>query len=153
MKHDTVAVCAFQLELITFLKTELPQIKKIVCFSDSAADQYENYEHLKNLCFYQTDFGIEAEWHFFTTSHGKSLCDGIGGTVKRLAARTSLQCTTSDHILTSRQLHEWCLKNISKITFVFVSKEISGVAEQLTARFNSAKTIQGTHSNYSFLKF
>ncbi|ESO09020.1 hypothetical protein HELRODRAFT_168952 [Helobdella robusta] len=32
------------------------------------------------------DFGLKAEWHFFATSHGKSPCDGIGGTTKRLVA-------------------------------------------------------------------
>ena len=28
---------------------------------------------------------------FFATSHGKSPCDGIGGTIKHLVARASLQ--------------------------------------------------------------
>jgi hypothetical protein len=26
------------------------------------------------------DFGVPAELHFFVTSHGKSACDGVGGT-------------------------------------------------------------------------
>ena len=29
---------------------------------------------------------------FFATSHGKNACDGVGGTIKRLAAHASLQC-------------------------------------------------------------
>ena len=37
------------------------------------------------------DFGIEATWSFFATSHGKSPCDGIGGTVKRSTAMESLR--------------------------------------------------------------
>jgi hypothetical protein len=41
--------------------------------------------------FTKKDFNVEAEWHFFATSHGKGLCDGIGGTVKRMARRASLQ--------------------------------------------------------------
>jgi len=36
------------------------------------------------------DFGVAAEWHFSATSHGKGACDGVGGTVKRFAARASL---------------------------------------------------------------
>ena len=44
---------------------------------------------------------MEAEWHFFATSHGKSPCDGIGGTTKRLAARASLQSAADNQILTS----------------------------------------------------
>jgi hypothetical protein len=34
---------------------------------------------------------VSAEWHFFATSHGKGQADGKGGTVKRLAAKTSQQ--------------------------------------------------------------
>ena len=40
---------------------------------------------------HEADFGVPAEWHFSATSHGKGACDGVGGTVKRLAARASLQ--------------------------------------------------------------
>ena len=31
-----------------------------------------------------SDSGLTTEWKLFATSHGKSLCDGIGGTVKCL---------------------------------------------------------------------
>ena len=37
------------------------------------------------------DFEVKCEWHFFATSHGKSACDGIGGVVKRITAKASLQ--------------------------------------------------------------
>jgi len=50
-----------------------------------------------NLCYYEEDFGIPAEWHFSATSHGKGASDGVGGTVKRLTARASLQRPLSDH--------------------------------------------------------
>ena len=39
-----------------------------------------------NLCHLRDDFGISAEWHFSATSYGKEACDGLGGTVKQLAA-------------------------------------------------------------------
>ena len=38
-----------------------------------------------------------------------SPCDGIGGTVKHLAARANLQNT---HILSVRDMFDWCIKNI-----------------------------------------
>ena len=43
-------------------------------------------------------------WHFFATSHGKSPCEGTGGSVKRLIARTSLQNT---RILNINEMYEW----------------------------------------------
>lgn len=48
------------------------------------------------LCHHEADFGLQAEWHFFATSHGKS----PGGTIKRDVRRASLQRTTDHHILT-----------------------------------------------------
>ena len=47
-------------------------------------------------CNHEEDFGISAEWHFAASAHGKGACDGLGGTVKRLAARASLQKPYND---------------------------------------------------------
>ena len=44
-----------------------------------------------NLCIYKSNIGIDAEWFFFITSHGKSPCDRIDGAMKRHAAKRSLQ--------------------------------------------------------------
>ena len=52
------------------------------------------------------DFGIPAEWHFHATMHGKGPCDGIGGNLKRLAARASLQASYNDPILTADALYQ-----------------------------------------------
>ncbi|KAG1662397.1 Ribosome biogenesis protein NOP53 [Nymphon striatum] len=62
---------------------------------NGASSQYKNYKNLQNLLKHKEDFGITAEWQFFATAHGKSPCDGIGGTVKRLArAANTLGITT-----------------------------------------------------------
>ena len=71
--------------MISFLKTKFSNICKLWYFSDGASSQYKNRKNFYNLCHHVSDFGILAEWHFFVTSHGKSACDGVGGTVKRLA--------------------------------------------------------------------
>ena len=54
------------------------------------------YKNMLNLCRHKDDFGIDATWVLFATSHGKSPCDGIGSTVKRLTARANLQRPYSD---------------------------------------------------------
>ena len=86
MNHDTIAVHLFQRKLILFLKHALSSFPvKITYFSDGAASQYKNRKNFVNLCCHKNDFGVSAEWHFSATSHGKGACDGLGGTVKRLA--------------------------------------------------------------------
>ena len=115
LHHDTTAVHLYQRCFIAFLQRFLParsQPRKIIYFSDGAASQYKNRKNFINLCHHKEDFGIAAEWHFSATTHGKGACDGLGGTVKRLAACASLQKPYSDQIMTSHQLFDWATNNI-----------------------------------------
>ena len=100
--HDTVAVYVFVEKLINdYVKLYLPQLQKIHYCSDRWCAQHKNYENFANLIFHVQDFGITAEWNFFATSHRKNSCDGVGGTVKRLATRASLQRPLDNQILTT----------------------------------------------------
>ena len=58
------------------------QLKKIKYFSDGSSFQYKIRKNFHNLCLHESDFGIPSK--------GKRACEGIGGTVKRLAAHASL---------------------------------------------------------------
>ena len=50
-------------------------------------------------CYHEDDFEVKAEWNFFATSHGKSVCDGIGGTIKRAVAKNSVRPHFDSRIL------------------------------------------------------
>ena len=76
-------------------------LSKVHYFSDGCAGQYKNCKNFLNLCLHNSDFWVKCEWNFFATSHGKSLCDGIGGTVKWLVTRASLQWPICNQILTA----------------------------------------------------
>ena len=89
-----------------FLREKFVKIDKIFYFTDGSAAQYKNRKNFLNLCYHESGFGVQAEWHFYATSHGKEPCDGIGGTVKRLAARASLQRPYCSQIITPNLLFE-----------------------------------------------
>ena len=146
--HDTIAVYLFQKRLINFLRSKLACLpKKIYYFSDGATSQYKNRKNFVNLCLHNHDFGIKAEWHFSATSHGKGACDGLGGTVKRLAAKASLQRQYEDQIMTPFQLYEWALKNIPSVTFMYCTiEEYEREKSFLEHRFQKSRTIAGTRS-------
>ena len=76
-----------------------------------------------NLLNHKKDFVIEAEWHFFATSHGKGACDGIGGCVKRNAYRASLQNRNSKKITNTTELYKWATEFFNKIYFDFCTVE------------------------------
>ena len=95
-KYQT-AVHYFTSLVIPTICTRNPRINRIKYFSEEGASQYKNFKSVINLMYHEHDFNLKAENHFFATSHGKSPCDGIGGTTKREAAVTS-------QILTPEQL-------------------------------------------------
>ena len=119
LHHDTIDVHLFQRNLVQFLQEKFLSVDKILYFSDGSAAQYKNRKNFVNLCHHKEDFGIQAEWHFYATSHGKGPCDGIGVTVKRLAAKASLQRACHSQFMTPSQLFDWAIENIERIHFKY----------------------------------
>ena len=147
LTHDTSSVHLFNSKVIEYLKQKFgyKNIKKIYYFTDGAASQYKNKYNFINLLKHREDFGISAQWNFYATAHGKGACDGIGGTVKRQAYRTSLQRVGDNHIINPRSLFEYAKNHFSKIKFNFCSHNEHRVHEKtLKARFAKATTIKNT---------
>ena len=149
--HDTAFVYQVQKMMIDHIHTVLPHVTKILYFSDGCGGQYKNYKKFINLCLHKEDFGISAEWVFFATSHGKSPCDGIGGSVKRHAAKRSLQRPLNDQILDYKAMLEVC-REMSTITFLDISQDDMVVTRKfLESRFERGDTVPGTMSSHHFV--
>lgn len=100
-----------------------------------------------NLMHHEADFGLKASWNFYATSHGKNTCDGIGGTVKRLAARHSLQNRT---ISSPKELFEFA-ETIQKVRSIWVSSsEVLGHASMLDSRFLNMPKVGGCREGHRF---
>ncbi|KAK3920100.1 ARL14 effector protein [Frankliniella fusca] len=153
LNHDTSAVYAFQRRLIEKLKEENPTIKKLFYSSDGAASQYKNKFNVANLCHHLQDFGIEAEWDFSASAHGKGPSDSAGGTAKRLAYKESLRKTFEGHILTAADLTDFINKKIEKITAVLVPEsEIQDLVDKiLSVRFKNAQPLKGITTYHSIV--
>lgn len=152
LKHNVEAVYQFQRKLVEFIKSQYGN-KKIISFLDGAASQYKNKKNFLNLCMFEKDFGIKAEWHFFATSHGKSPCDVLGGTFKRNVKNHNMKHPT-DAVDTPRKLFEWARKiKDGKIDFIFCSNnEYEEVEKSLNEnRFQrKIKPLAGTQSFHSY---
>ncbi len=108
----------------------------LIYFTDGCSAQYKNRNNFYNMTLHEHDFGIPAEWHFYATSHGKSACDGLGGTVKRLVTRASLQRPLHDQILTPLKMFDWAKSNILGMNFVFVTnKEYNDIQPKMESRY------------------
>ena len=94
----------------------------------------------------------EAKKGSVLTSHGKSPCDGIGGTVKRLVARASLQRPYDKQLLPAREVFTFCKEEIKVIEFIFISQaDMEITRTTLELRYTNAKTVSGTRSFHHFV--
>ncbi|CAL1290691.1 unnamed protein product [Larinioides sclopetarius] len=137
---------------IEFIKTQFPQIKRVEYFTDGCSAQYKNFKSMMNLCHHKTDFQTDACWSFHATSHGKTICDGIGGTVKRAVTKKNLQSVyQSTQITNAHQMFLYCSDLCSKISFFFLSEqEIQNCRNKLEDPFSKGKSITGTRSFHFF---
>ena len=93
--------------------------------------------------------GYRIKWIFFATSHGKSPCDRICGSVKHHAAKRSLQRPMNSQILDYQATLNVCEEEMSKIKFSGIGKEtIGGVRKSLAERFSRGNTVPGTQSSH-----
>ena len=95
---------------------------------------------------------VPAEWHFLATSHGKGACDGVGGTVKHLAALANLQRPYNEQIITPWYLCEWAQNDIPAVRFHYCTQEEYVLLKcHLEDRFAHCRPIVGTQSSLSHL--
>ena len=79
-------------------------IKHLICVSDSPTSQYRNNKNVHLTKELAVKHGISIEWIFTEAGHGKSCCDGVGGTIKTLirdltAFNTSIVITKASDVL------------------------------------------------------
>jgi hypothetical protein len=152
LTHDTVSVHSFLKPVLQHLKELNPALKKIKYFTDGSGAQYKNKKNFANLCAHNLDFnGLDAEWHFFASCHGKSACDGIGGTLKRLARLASLQRNVNSQITTPQHLFQWASDTVTGIKCFYVSSELVILNEQsIEKRMDEAIAVKGKRSFHCY---
>jgi hypothetical protein len=96
LNHDSNLVLTFQWHLMKFIENtfESPLRKLLILLW--VCSPIQDRKNLLNIACNNEDFGVPAEWHFFVISHGKSACDGVGGTVKKCLQQKPV-CT--NHIM------------------------------------------------------
>ena len=151
LQHDTCFVYEV-LKLITeYCRSNLPDIVEIQYFSDGCAGQYKNYKNFINLCLHKVELGLDATWNFFATSHGKGPCDGIGGSVKRLARLESLRRVAGKYLNTFDKLYEFCASDINNVAFMKITAAHMEMRRPaISARWQGGSTVPGTQSFHQF---
>ena len=104
-------------------------------------------DHTQNT----SDFSVVGTWTFFATSHGKSPCDGIGGTLKRLTSDESLRRDPDDAIITANMMADHCRKTFPTISIcVITDEDLKASFDLISPRYAVTKTYVGTRSYHYF---
>ena len=94
---------------------------------------------------------------FFATSHGKSPCDGLGGTTKRLTTSACLEHTIDNRIMCAKEMIMFCSSEITGINYYFIEKDDTTSLREdgsfLKEHFNPEKLyyLPGTKSIHHFV--
>ena len=140
----------FYLKLfIDDLKTRNSALSKIFVVSDGAASQFKNCFILTTIMTAESDFGIELQWDFSPTSHGKSPADGLGGNVKRCVE--SRVMSGKFEVYTAKDFIDcastFCIRVTLRCVTSVDMKETNDILDQ---RWKSTKVIQGSCSFHHF---
>lgn len=82
--HNALSVWAHLKPILTLMVER--KIKVVHFVSDGPTSQYKNKTNFQLFCYFAAYYGIQfSTWNFYEPGHGKSVADGVGGTIKRLA--------------------------------------------------------------------
>ncbi|OXA37878.1 hypothetical protein Fcan01_27325 [Folsomia candida] len=149
--HDASTFHTFRTMFVEKLKIDFPFITKLIYVSDGTAAQYKNTHNLMNLLFHRDEYGLEAEWHFTATSHGKSECDAMSAVVKSSIRLKSLK---GQLITTPKSMFDVAVKEMTepgRLEFIYVTKDnVTETKARLQPRYDLCKIIYGTRACHGF---
>lgn len=125
----------------TIIKQLPPTVKSVDFWSDNATSQFKNQFIMEGLrSFQQVQTSVKINWNFFAPMHGKSVVDGIGGSVKRFVRQKIMTQdlvvkNSSDFVQVASQMKvEMILMNtedIEKVNSEIKFKEIVDNSKQI----------------------
>lgn len=150
LSHDKYSVYACLKAIIAKLKVEFDKLPTLKIFSDGCAGQFKNIFTMSNLCFMAEDYGVDGQWYFFATSHGKGAVDGIRGLTKRavwnqVKQRRVIINIASDFIRCAE-------KAVPGVTFILLTPDdVKENMEMLDERWSRVKQITNIQSSHFFV--
>jgi hypothetical protein len=156
LQHTTGVVHHFQKKLIQELATHYPLVKKLLWFSDGARQHFKNLKAFRGLAEHRNEFfGLEGEWSFFATAHGKGSCDGVGGAFKLSVYRYNQRIRPNQTPLrNAEEMALWAQSQTdSKIERVFFvsESELATYCKEFERKHQTSKRFDGSSKCHHFI--
>jgi hypothetical protein len=136
-------------KIIAHMKVKYPELEEIELMTDGCAGQFKNKFFLSNLMHAVEEFGVKLTANYYPSHHGKSLCDSIGGTIKR---NVRARVLTGEFTVYNAKDFVECANSFVKKIVVWEVKQTEVVTERkkVEARWAEVKTVTGTRSFHYF---
>lgn len=143
------AVYACITRLLEIAKGVNENLKHLKIFSDGCASQFKNRFGITNLINAPTEWGLTAEWNFFGTGHGKSACDGLGGSIKRGVHRKVI--AEDSRVYCAAEFVSCALSFVKNMEIIEITtKEIEDISNFLKPRWAKVNALTGLRSFHHF---
>lgn len=143
ISHNATAVYAILKKIIPIIKEDYPVTKKIHYLTDSPPSQYRNKTIFQVLVDHETDFGMQAQWNYLESGHGKGPCDGLGASVKRAADMAIKQGKAT--IQDGKDFYNWTTKESgSKVKYTYYSQQDYDETKTILESKQKCQAVSGT---------
>ena len=95
-------------------------IQMVHYITDSPFSQYHNRLMSDAVANHKDFFGIEVRWKYFESGHGKGPCDGIGGSVKRMAEQAGKHGTP---MADADDFFKWASETGGAVNYTWIGQE------------------------------
>ena len=102
-------------------------IEMVHYITDSPYSQYRNRVMFAAVANHKDLFGIEARWDYFESGHGKGPCDGIGGSVKRMAEQAGKHGTP---MADADDFFKWASETGGVVNYTWIGQEEYDLAQK-----------------------
>lgn len=143
LHHNASMVAAIISKTVTCVKKIKPEAKFVHFWTDSPSSQYRNRSIFDLLCNFERLYEMKATWHYFECGHGKSACDGVGGTAKRNADMAVKQSKAV--IQDANDFFAWAVSSQSEIEYHLITPEEYELYDrEIQRRKSEIKPVKGT---------
>lgn len=146
LDHDANAVNKFREEIYKKLEDEVPKLSLIHEWTDGCANQYKGKVGFADV----SNDDKRVQRHFFETSHGKNVCDGVGATLKNVCHHAVI---SNKHVIgDANSMYEFAKERLT-VNTVETKREFLYVAADTITRNRpevaEAETLVGTRKLHS----
>ena len=142
---NTVRVCMLQILKDFLSKTDISEVDKFIVWSDGPSCEFRNQYCTGKLLYEMSQLVNRVSyWKYFAASHGKGVCDGIGGALKARVAEHARGKHRDDVIVQNhKQFFEIASKYCPKVTMFTLDKEEVNKATEKDKPWDYVHAIEG----------